>query len=174
MRAARFVKYTASGKRRKTTVANTWVVRSTYLIDSKGIVAKAWSNVRVKEHVKNVFKGDKGPVPMRTDYDVIGEIVGVLEQDAAQGPCGKARRSRLVGRRYPGYWVYCPHPTKRPKRPELLQPKDMQRRGRAQTKEDVLPCYTQSPIELNAIDLAADILCVFPMRTRHWSFTMTG
>ena len=32
------------------------VVRSTYLIDSKGIVAKAWSNVRVKGHVKNVLE----------------------------------------------------------------------------------------------------------------------
>lgn len=35
------------------------VVRSTYLIDSKGIVAKAWSNVRVKEHVKNVLEATK-------------------------------------------------------------------------------------------------------------------
>ena len=35
------------------------VVRSTYLIDSKGIVAKAWSNVRVKGHVKKVLEATK-------------------------------------------------------------------------------------------------------------------
>ena len=68
-----------------------------------------------------------------------------------------------MGRRYPGYWVYCPPiRPKRPKRPELLQPKDMQRRGRAQTKEGrIALLHAIAHIELNAIDLAADILVRF-------------
>lgn len=30
------------------------IVRSTFLIDPKGNIAKIWNNVKVKEHVQNV------------------------------------------------------------------------------------------------------------------------
>ena len=31
-------------------------VRSTYLIDKKGKVLKTWTNVKVKDHAKDVFE----------------------------------------------------------------------------------------------------------------------
>ena len=31
------------------------IIRSTFLIDKKGIIVKTWKNVRVKNHVKNVI-----------------------------------------------------------------------------------------------------------------------
>ena len=32
------------------------VIRSTFLINSKGKIHKIWSNVRVKDHAKSVFE----------------------------------------------------------------------------------------------------------------------
>ncbi|MEC7464715.1 MAG: ferritin-like domain-containing protein [Pseudomonadota bacterium] len=92
-------------------------------------------------------------------------IVGVLGTgDAA----AKAHAARLV---VADWWAgnipdigYTAPPIRpnRPKRPELLQPKDMQRRGRAQTKEGrIALLHAIAHIELNAVDLAADILVRF-------------
>ena len=92
-------------------------------------------------------------------------IVGVLGTgDAA----AKAHAARLV---VTDWWAgnipdigYTAPPIrpKRPKRPELLQPKDMRRRGRAQTKEGrIALLHAIAHIELNAVDLAADILVRF-------------
>ena len=31
-------------------------IRSTYLIDKKGLIIKAWDNVKVKDHAKDVLE----------------------------------------------------------------------------------------------------------------------
>lgn len=52
---------------------------------------------------------------------------------------------------------------KRPDRPELLRPRDMPKRGRAQSEAGrIALLHALAHIELNAIDLAADILVRFP------------
>ena len=49
-------KYKAWGKKKFMGREFMGTVRSTYLIDKKGKVLKAWTNVRVKEHAKEVLK----------------------------------------------------------------------------------------------------------------------
>ena len=52
---------------------------------------------------------------------------------------------------------------KRPDRPELMRPRDMPRRGKAQSEAGrIALLHALAHIELNAIDLAADILVRFP------------
>ncbi len=52
---------------------------------------------------------------------------------------------------------------KRPAKPELLRPRDMPRRGKAQSEAGrIALLHALAHIELNAIDLAADILVRFP------------
>ncbi|MGB0629562.1 MAG: ferritin-like domain-containing protein [Alphaproteobacteria bacterium] len=52
---------------------------------------------------------------------------------------------------------------KRPMKPDLLMPRDMPRRGKAQTEAGrIALLHAVAHIELNAVDLAADILVRFP------------
>ena len=52
---------------------------------------------------------------------------------------------------------------KRPAKPELLRPREMPRRGKAQSEAGrIALLHALAHIELNAIDLAADILVRFP------------
>ena len=52
---------------------------------------------------------------------------------------------------------------KRPMKPDLLMPRDMPRRGKAQTEAGrIALLHAIAHIELNAVDLAADILVRFP------------
>jgi uncharacterized ferritin-like protein (DUF455 family) len=52
---------------------------------------------------------------------------------------------------------------KRPEKPELLRPREMPRRGKAQSEAGrIALLHALAHIELNAIDLAADILVRFP------------
>jgi len=52
---------------------------------------------------------------------------------------------------------------RRPDKPELLRPRDMPRRGKAQSEAGrIALLHALAHIELNAIDLAADILVRFP------------
>jgi uncharacterized ferritin-like protein (DUF455 family) len=56
----------------------------------------------------------------------------------------------------------CDRP-KRPAKPELLRPREMPRRGKAQSEAGrIALLHALAHIELNAIDLAADILVRFP------------
>jgi len=93
-------------------------------------------------------------------------IVGVLGTADATAKANAARaafadwRAGLIpdiGRAVP------PDRPKRPMKPVLLMPRDMPKRGRAQTERGrIALLHAVAHIELNAVDLAADILVRFP------------
>lgn len=93
-------------------------------------------------------------------------VVGVLGTgDAA----AKARTARAVAADWrsgivPDIGRAAPRDRpKRPMKPDLLMPRDMPRRGKAQTEAGrIALLHAVAHIELNAIDLAADILVRFP------------
>ena len=93
-------------------------------------------------------------------------VVGVLGTGEAEGKAQAARavaadwRSGIIpeiGRALPR------DRPKRPMKPDLLLPRDMPRRGKAQTLAGrIALLHAIAHIELNAVDLAADILVRFP------------
>ena len=93
-------------------------------------------------------------------------VVGVLGTGEA---VGKAQAARAVAADWRsgiipeiGYATPRDRP-KRPMKPDLLLPRDMPRRGKAQTLAGrIALLHAIAHIELNAVDLAADILVRFP------------
>ena len=93
-------------------------------------------------------------------------VVGVLGTPDAMAKAGAARavasdwRAGVIpdiGGTAPG------DRPKRPAKPELLRPREMPRRGKAQSEAGrIALLHALAHIELNAIDLAADILVRFP------------
>jgi len=93
-------------------------------------------------------------------------VVGILKTRDAQAKATEARSVvskwranviKSIGRCAP------PDRPARPNRPELMSPRFMPKRGRAQTEQGrIALLHAVAHIELNAIDLAADILVRFP------------
>ena len=93
-------------------------------------------------------------------------VVGVLGTPDALEKAGAARavasdwRAGVIADI--GGTAPCDRP-KRPAKPELLRPREMPRRGKAQSEAGrIALLHALAHIELNAIDLAADILVRFP------------
>jgi len=69
------------------------------------------------------------------------------------------RAGRLA---WPGNEVAVPHRPARPEKPELLAPRAMKRRGPGSIAGRIALLHALAHIELNAIDLACDLLARFP------------
>lgn len=93
-------------------------------------------------------------------------VVGVLGTSDAASKAGAARAVASDWRAgvIPEIGRAAPRDRpKRPARPELLRPREMPKRGKAQSEAGrIALLHALAHIELNAIDLAADILVRFP------------
>lgn len=93
-------------------------------------------------------------------------VVGVLGTPDATAKAGAARAVASDWRAgvIPDIGRAAPRDRpKRPEKPELLRPRDMPKRGKAQSEAGrIALLHALAHIELNAIDLAADILVRFP------------
>ena len=93
-------------------------------------------------------------------------VVGVLGTPDAMAKAGAARAVASDWRAgvIPDIGRTAPRDRpKRPEKPELLRPREMPRRGKAQSEAGrIALLHALAHIELNAIDLAADILVRFP------------
>lgn len=93
-------------------------------------------------------------------------VVGVLGTPDAMAKAGAARAVASDWRAgvIPNIGRTAPRDRpKRPAKPELLRPREMPRRGKAQSEAGrIALLHALAHIELNAIDLAADILVRFP------------
>jgi uncharacterized ferritin-like protein (DUF455 family) len=118
----------------------------------------------------NDWAGDgagDGVVDSGTAPGSLGEAA--LAVLTAAAPLEKMRRSRVhaaawrAGRLSPTVAVVPPDRPARPERPELKLPRDMPKRGRGGSAQNrIALLHALAHIELNAIDLAWDIVCRFP------------
>ena len=143
------------------------IVRSTFLIDEKGKIAKIWSNLRVRGHVDKVLEAAQSRGGLGGDTDTVGPCCwGSRNRRSGRQGAGRAGDVLPTGDR--GSFqrsAMLRHATrpKRPMKPDLLLPRDMPRRGKAQTLAGrIALLHAIAHIELNAVDLAADILVRFP------------
>ena len=90
---------------------------------------------------------------------VLGTADAVAKANAARAAVADWQAGVIpdIGRAVP------PDRPKRPMKPDLLMPRDMPKRGKAQTERGrIALLHAIAHIELNAVDLAADILVRFP------------
>jgi hypothetical protein len=143
------------------------IERSTFLIDGEGKIARAWHKVKVPGHAEEVLEACARARPVTATLSrPRWRWRCCAPPTAARRPrCrapmpprgGRARR----GARPRPWAAPPPRPAGAPRRPELLDPRDVPRRGPGSEAGRIAILHAVAHIELNAVDLHWDIIARF-------------